>query len=373
MSTIFSEQEWLRYTRHVQLPGFGAAGQLKLKKSRVLIVGLGGLGAPVAMYLAAAGVGNLTLMDSDNVDLTNLQRQVIYKVNDIGKPKVQASAAHLSSLNPEITITSIHEHFSPSSRFTHDFDLVIDCSDNFSARYAVNDYCLRKRTPWIYASVHQHSGQCSVFIPDQACFRCLFPKAPDTFEDCNTAGVLGVLPGMLGLFQANEAITFLASGTSELANTLMLFNARELTLQKITLAKDPSCVCAAISSTGDATDSNIDLSPTPPAAQCATTHSALEISVEDFLRHQQNHSARIIDVRSSEEREAFHIGGEHITLATLLEHPEELDKSQPVIFYCQSGARSLKAAAALSALGHTCFNLQGGILNWLREKPKIMS
>ena len=364
MSNQFTEQEWLRYTRHIQLAGFGAAGQLRLKQSHVLIVGLGGLGTPVSMYLTAAGVGSLTLIDGDHVDLTNLQRQVIYTMDDIGKPKAQISATRLSSLNPDISISAFSEHFSTNTKFDNTFDLVVDCTDNFTARYAINDFCLKHETPWIYASVHQNAGQCAVFTPGEACFRCLFPKAPDTAADCNSVGVIGVLPGMLGLFQANEAIHYLTRDTSALSNTLMLFNAQNLDIQKIQLSKDPSCMC---SHPGE----ELLLPSSESVTHCEVEASPLEISKKEFIEYQKNCNAQIVDVRTEEERQAFNIGGEHFPL-DMLERAEyiseKLDKTKTLVFYCQSGTRSLQAAHAMHEQGFNSVSLSGGILAWLREE-----
>ena len=191
LETTFSSHEWLRYTRHLQLPNFGVAGQSKLKASHVLVVGAGGLGSPVCLYLAAAGVGHITIVDGDHVDITNLQRQIIFTTADIGQSKSVCAKDRLLSLNPEINVNAIEDHLSVDNASTliGAVDLVLDCTDNFSTRYLINDTCVALKKPWVFASIYQFSGQCALFTPNSACFRCLFPEAPQNIDDCNKINV----------------------------------------------------------------------------------------------------------------------------------------------------------------------------------------
>lgn len=369
-SPLFTEQEWLRYTRHVQLKGFGADGQTCLKKSKILIVGMGGLGSPVSLYLAAAGVGHLTIIDGDTVDLTNLQRQVIYTHDDIGLSKAACAKKRLLALNSDISITAIEEHFTPDTTFNEDFDLVLDCTDNFPVRYLINDFCHNHQLAWVYASIHQHSGQCAFFKPGEACFRCLFPQAPSEVEDCNSAGVIGVLPGLLGLFQANEALKYLAGQSPALDNKLMLFDANKLSMQKIALAKDPSCLCG---------EKHIDKNQQDYLFVCASESSeadnskpndtavSLAISTTEFNRLREKDGVTVIDVRDKNEREAFHIGGMHIALSELEGRYSEIDKDQTIVCYCQTGIRSQNAAQLLAGFGLKAKSLEGGLVGWLKS------
>lgn len=375
--TIFSANEWLRYSRHIQLSNFGADGQTKLKKSRILMIGTGGLGAPVSLYLAAAGVGHITLVDDDVVDLTNLQRQIIFSVEDIGKSKVFSAKKRLLGLNPEIEINAINQYFSAelALKLEGNFDLVIDCTDNFATRYLINDYCLKNTLPWIYASIHQYSGQCALFVPtnkhtdnteSNACFRCVFPDAPEDAQDCNSAGVIGVLPGMLGLFQANEALKLLSDLPTPLKNHLMLFDAKQLSLQKITLKASKSCLCQQGSVTLE--KSNVALQA---ACTSNTTDEYLKsLTPDKFNLRRDDNDTTVIDVRSISEHQGFHIGGTHISLDQLEERADELSRTVTYLCYCQSGKRSEKAVKLLQEKGFKAENLDGGLANWLKQAKK---
>lgn len=361
----FSSDEWLRYTRHIQLPQIGAAGQLKLKNSHVLIVGSGGLGSPVSLYLAAAGVGHITLIDGDSVDTTNLQRQILFTQNDVGKSKALSGKEKLSSLNSDIEVTAIAEHLTLSNgaSLIEQADLVLDCTDNFATRYLINDLCAQFKKPWVFASIHQFSGQCALFTPadDHACFRCLFPESPTNVADCNAAGVLGVLPGLLGMFQANEALKYLAGLPTPLENTLLLVEAIDLTFRKIKLTQNGDCAVCSLNKTAE------ELTEYYQFACASDEANMLEITPEKFETLKNSDDVLILDVRTSAERNAFHIGGEHIPLPELESRQNTLDKSKTIICYCQSGVRSLKAATTLQKLGFTTQSLKGGLAGYLKS------
>jgi len=338
---------------------------------------VGGLGAPLTLYLAAAGVGHLTLIDGDEVDLSNLQRQVLYTEADVGKHKVIAAKHRLGALNSAINIDTIQQHFSPEiaaslARGQHSdsgrpIDLVIDCTDNFPTRYLINDFCVQIQSPWIYASVYRSAGQCAVFLPGEACFRCIFPEPALDAEDCNSAGILGVLPGILGLFQSNEALKLLAGHTSPLQNHLMLFDAQGVSLQKIALSLAPDCTCRSDNFTiaADNRDYQFQCVTSPEHETLISTQPAL-VSPKEFESLKNSDAIICLDVRSHEEHQGFNLGGELMPLDTLAQQHHTLRKDVRYLCYCQSGKRSLDAAAMLQAAGFDAVSLSGGILAWLR-------
>ncbi|MGH1484975.1 MAG: molybdopterin-synthase adenylyltransferase MoeB [Cellvibrionaceae bacterium] len=366
-SMNFSGSEWLRYTRHLQLPQFGVAGQKRLKDSRVLIIGAGGLGSPVSLYLAAAGVGHITIVDGDQVDLTNLQRQIIFSTDEVGQAKAGCAKKRLLALNPEINVTAVEANLTIDNavKLIAAADMVLDCTDNFSTRYLINDTCVQLKKPWVFASIYQFSGQCALFTPATACFRCLFPDAPENIEDCNTAGVLGVLPGLLGTLQASEAIKFLAGLPTALENKLCMLETMDLSMNKIQLAKNTDCpVCSATN------DSVLDTDYTIACNFVADTYDT--ISTVEFAQHlssaENNDSYIILDVRSEEERINFHLGGLHIPINEINNNTNKLPKEKLVLCYCQTGVRSQKAVAILNNLGFKAKSLHGGIVDFLKSE-----
>ena len=359
MKTLFTAQEWHRYTRHIQLPQIGATGQAKLKQAKVLIIGAGGLGSPVALYLAAAGVGHITIVDGDCVELTNLQRQILFSTNDIGSSKATVAKEKLLALNPEITVNALESDFTTENAksLVKQSDLVLDCTDNFETRYLLNDTCVQLKKPWLFASIFQFSGQCALFTPKSACFRCLFPEMPTTALDCNAAGVLGVLPGLLGTIQANEAIKYLVGLPCPLENVLLVVDAIELATKKIKLATNPECKVCNEKVFHQSDYQRFCLND-------AFDSKALPIS--EFL-DKPSASYQLVDVRTLAEREGFNIGGTHIPLDALEEHLTQIDNSKDVIVYCQSGVRSAKAVAALATRQIDSVSLQGGLAEWLKQ------
>ncbi|WP_144393597.1 HesA/MoeB/ThiF family protein [Pleionea sediminis] len=360
--TEFNAKEWLRYTRHIQLPQMGAEGQSKLKNSHVLIVGAGGLGSPASLYLTAAGIGKITLVDADSVDVSNLQRQILYTEDDIGQLKVTQGQKHLQKLNSHIRLNTIKSSLSTDNaeKLIQQADIVLDCTDNFSTRYLINDYCSYLKTPWIFASVHQFSGQCALFTPDTACFRCLFPEMPTDIPDCNSGGVLGVTPGILGLIQANEAIKWLTELPTPLKNTLLLVETLELTFRNIKLSRSPDCPTCHSNNLSKENSSFYTESCSP------SPKKDFELTTEEFdnLKHLEN--CILLDVRTHPERNAFNLGGLHISLDTLQQNLNKLDKTKTILCYCQSGRRSLNAAEELNKYGFDCKSLHTGISGWLK-------
>lgn len=366
-TTSFSASEWLRYTRHIQLPEVGAAGQLKLKQSHILVIGTGGLGSPVALYLAAAGIGHLTLVDGDVVDTSNLQRQIIFEHGQVGQPKALAARERLLRINPDIRVDAVEAFLSVenAAELVGSADLVVDCTDNFSARYLINDYCCAIGRPWVFASIQKFFGQCALFTPGNACFRCLFPEPPINVEDCNSAGVIGVLPGLLGVLQANEAIKYLLGLPTPLQNHLLLVDALNLEFRSIQLTRSDNC--AACGNLAGAPDLPREA---PPQCSLDTrdidTREGTRLNPEDFRNRHRQGDCVLLDVRSPTERQAFHIGGQHIPLDELPQRLAELEGVETVLCYCQSGVRSGKALALLEELGFNGASLDGGLLAWLR-------
>jgi adenylyltransferase/sulfurtransferase len=367
--TDFSDKEWLRYARHLQLPQVGVEGQTKLKNAHVLIIGAGGLGSPVAFYLAAAGIGHITMVDGDTVDLTNLQRQILFQEQHIGLSKAAIAREQLLALNASIEITAFEEHLSTSNARTliQAADLVLDCTDNFATRYLINDHCVALEKPWLFASIYQFSGQCALFVPGGACFRCLFPESPQGIADCNTAGVLGVLPGLLGTIQATEAIKYLCGMESALANVLLMVETSDMSFNKIQLAKAPHCaVCSP-----DNKKQGLENFTDDYQWQCEVSDieaTQLEIPPSVFFKTQDDENILLLDVRTSAERGGYHIGGQHIPLDQLENKLDSLSKNKKIICYCQSGIRSLEAARRLSQAGKNAISLQGGLFALLKFK-----
>ncbi len=358
----FSGEDWLRYTRHIQLAQIGVQGQRTLKASRVLIVGAGGLGSPVALYLAAAGVGYLRLCDDDRVELSNLQRQILFDSTQEGQLKVEAAAERLSQLNPGCDL-DLHEegfHEANAERLIQDIDLVLDCTDNFRTRYLINDLCLRMECPWLYASIHQFSGQIALFEPGHACFRCVFPEAPDDAEDCNSAGVLGVLPGLLGTLQANEALKHLLGLPTPLSGNLMLVDALNLHFQRITLQAAPDCLCQS--------ENHADAPKPSRATTCARPQHTL--AAEAFDEYRTREGVRVLDIRSDSEISAFHLGGQPCSLEQLEAVKDEFAKEETLLCYCQSGKRSEEAVQRLHAWGYTAISVDGGIAAVLKARRR---
>ena len=354
--TTFDANEWQRYQRHMQLEGFAVAGQTRLKGSRVLIVGAGGLGCPAALYLAAAGVGHITLVDADTVCLSNLHRQILYTPADIGLNKALVARQKLLLHNPCIEVVALSERLRPDNarELIQQADIVLDCSDNFATRYLINDNCVNSRIPWIYASVLQFAGQVALFTPGQACFRCIFPQVATDIPDCNAAGVLGVMPGMLALLQSNECIKYLACIPSPLRNRLLLVDGMKLTFRNIGLSKDACCVCQQPIDTADHLQdygSACQLDPLPMNS----------VEGAAFIALSGGQNVLLVDVRRADEHQAFNIGGSNIPLEDNFSQHFS-DKSLHYLLYCQSGSRSSKGAALLLEQGFTqVSSLAGGL------------
>ncbi len=363
-----SPDERRRYDRHLILPEFGEDGQRRLREGRVLIVGAGGLGSPAALYLAAAGVGTIGLVDFDAVDVTNLQRQILYGTSDIGTPKLAAAGARLRALNPHVTVVPHDEPFSVTNarQLVESYDVVVDGTDNFATRYLVNDACVMARRPNVYGSVFRFEGQASVFaMPGGPCYRCLHPEPPPVglIPSCAEGGVLGVLPGVIGTIQATEAIKILTGIGETLAGRLLLYDALRMRMRQIVLPRDPACpVC------GDAPTIRTLVAY---AAHCgpglaARSNAGDDMTVEKLRDWRVSGTPHVlVDVREPGEHAEDRIEGAIlIPLAKALMNPGTLPKDRPIVVHCRSGGRSAVAVATLRLRGYDAHNLSGGILAW---------
>jgi adenylyltransferase/sulfurtransferase len=372
--------ETLRYGRHLVLPEVGLEGQLRLRSGRALIVGAGGLGAPAALYLAAAGVGRIGLADFDVVEVSNLQRQVLYTTADVGRPKVEAARERLLALNPEIVIEAHRERVSAANArgLLGGYDVVVDGTDNFPTRYLVNDACVLMGLPYVYGSIFRFEGQASVFWKGRApCYRCLHPEPPPAglVPNCAEGGVLGVLPGVIGSIQAAEALKILIGRGETLAGRLLLFDALTMRFREMAITRDPDCpVCGdrpTITELVDIDDACEAPDPSPmPAAEVPPTITVAELN--DRLARGERPT--LLDVRTPQEWDVCHLDGATlIPMQTLPARFAELDRSAEIVCYCHVGARSAMAAAYLRREGFSRVrNLVGGIEAWAVEVDPSM-
>lgn len=365
----FSEREFLRYARHLQLPQFGAAGQIKLKQACVTIVGCGGLGAPASIYLAASGVGHIRLIDDDNIELSNLQRQINFGEKDLNKKKADVTRERLLAINSDIKVSAIVEKVDAENvdALLAGSDIVLDCSDNFSARYTINASCKRSKRPWLYASIFQFSAQLALFKPNGPCYRCLFPKPAEQAQDCSAAGVIGVLPGIAGSLQALQAIKYLALETDEQAACeLMLFESMNMEWRKIAIRQDPTCLtCRGKPELDESLGEPLQNRQRPPEKNNVIDAAELETLLEAGT------SILLVDVRSTVEHNAYNLGGINIPLQELDANSDAFtDNAYLTVFYCQSGIRSAEAVSwAMNYLKiENARSLNGGITSYLARK-----
>lgn len=347
-----------RYLRHYQLPEVGPQGQTQLQASKVLIVGAGGLGSPVALYLAAAGVGTLGLIDPDVVSLSNLQRQILYATDQVGQPKVEQARQRLQALNPQVQLQTWSTALQPENlELIKHFDVIVDGTDNLSTRYLLNDACVWFNKPLVYGSVYRFAGQLASFDRQGGCYRCLYPDypEPEAVPSCNQAGVLGVLPGLIGTLQASEVLRLLLNWGPGLSNQLLLVHLQELQFERISLPQNPNCqVCSPSAVLHSAQDT----------ARWLKQQSA-QLSVREAQGFLLQPQVQVLDVRENSERHAGHLPGLHIPLAELQKAVNLLNPKLPLLVYCQKGTRSLQAVKSLKAQGFSeIWSLQGGFEAW---------
>lgn len=375
MSDGLSPAERLRYSRHLLIPAVGEAGQLRLKNASVLLIGSGALGSPAALYLAAAGVGRLGLVDADVVDASNLQRQILHGESWIGKPKLESAAARLREVNPLVR-TELHPvRFTPENamEIAAPYDIIVDGSDNFPTRFLTNDTAFFQKKPLVYGAIHRFEGQAGVFAPHLGgpCYRCLLPNMPPpgSVPTCQEAGVLGVLPGIIGSLQAMEAIKLiLGTGIIPLGR-LTCYDALHSSFRTLRLHRDPQCrLC------GDHPEIHgVSNAETTASASCAFTPEHMESITTTELRTalQGNFDGLLIDVREPDEYAAAHIDGSRlIPLKTLTDELATLPKDREILVHCKAGGRSAKAVQLLLDHGFTRVkNVTGGMDAWLAENP----
>lgn len=381
MPHALTADEYLRYSRHLLIPDVGLQGQLKLKAAGVLIIGAGGLGSPVALYLAAAGVGRIGIVDSDVVDASNLQRQVLHGSAMLGKPKVESARERLLDLNPHIQVDAYPEPFTVANarQIAAPYDVIVDCSDNFPTRYLSNDLCVLSGKPNIYGAIYRFDGQASVFDARQGpCYRCLFPEPPPPgmTPTCSDGGVLGVLPGVIGTLQATETLKVLLGIGETLVGRLLLFNALDMSFELIKLRKNPQCkVCGTNPSISELIDYEA-FCGIPGADQPSDMRAeGYEISAAELAAQLlRGDGLVLVDVREPHELEISHLPGARlIPLGELPTRLGELDKGVEIVLFCRTGSRSGRAMEILRAAGYTqARHLAGGINAWAREvDPRV--
>jgi len=367
--------EILRYSRHLILPEVGLDGQKKLKAARVLVVGAGGLGSPLALYLAAAGVGTLGLVDFDVVDLTNLQRQVLHGTKDVGRSKLQSAIDRLRDVNPHVAVEPFEVRLTSDNalEIVEAFDVVVDGTDNFATRYLVNDACVLTDRPNVYGSIFRFEGQASVFAtPDGPCYRCLFrePPPPGLVPSCAEGGVLGVLPGLIGTIQATEAIKLVLGIGEPLIGRLLLVDALRMQIRTVRLRRDPECPACGTREIRALIDYEEFCGLRRAAADELTAPVVRVITpLELAAKRARGDDFDLIDVREPHEYEIARLEGARlIPLASLGATVPTLNRDREIIVHCKTGARSAAAVRELQAAGfRNVWNLAGGIAGWSEE------
>ncbi|OGT99545.1 MAG: molybdenum cofactor biosynthesis protein MoeB, partial [Gemmatimonadetes bacterium GWC2_71_10] len=365
-ASALTAEELQRYARHLALPQVGREGQQRLKAARVLLVGVGGLGSPAALYLAAAGFGTLGLVDHDVVEHSNLQRQIIHATSDVGRPKLASAAARLADVNPAVRIEPHETRLTSANALDllADYDVIIDGSDNFPTRYLVNDACVLLGKPDVYGSIYRFEGQAAVFWAARGpCYRCLYrdPPPPELVPSCAEGGVLGVLPGIVGSIQAAEAIKLMLGAGEPLIGRLLLCDALRMSFRALTLDKDPACpVCGPSPTITELIDYEAFCGVTPRVEEEPVQ---LEISPQETREQLDRKQIVLVDVRERWEWDIGHIAGSRlIPLGTLPAQVDALPKDAEVVLYCQHGARSRQAALFLQDAGFAkARSMKGGI------------
>jgi molybdopterin/thiamine biosynthesis adenylyltransferase/rhodanese-related sulfurtransferase len=378
VASDLSREEISRYARHLVLPEVALEGQLRLKRSSVLLVGAGGLGSPAALYLAAAGVGRIGLVDYDVVDESNLQRQVLHDTSWVGRPKLESALARLRALNPHVQVEchAVLLDRENALDLLRGYDVIVDGTDNFESRYLVNDACYLLKKPNVHGAIFRFEGQASVFWPDRGpCYRCLFPKPPlpGQAPSCAEGGVLGVLPGVVGSIQATEAIKVLLGVGEPLVGRLLLFDALAMRFDELQLRRDPDCaLCSPRATIRELQDY--------PAfcgdGRIEETEPVEEITVQELKRRlDSGEDVQLVDVREPYEWAICRIEGARLVpLGALGARLHELDPARPTVLQCHVGVRSAAAAVQLRRAGFTSvLNLRGGILAWAREIDPSMA
>ena len=369
-----------RYSRHILLPEVGMEGQQKLKAARVLCVGTGGLGSPLALYLAAAGIGMLGLVDFDVVDASNLQRQIIHSTKDIGRKKLDSAEEKLKSLNPALNVIK-HEAMLTSANaldIFRDYDIIADGTDNFPTRYLVNDACVLTGKPNVYGSIFRFEGQASVFATKEGpCYRCLYPEPPPPgmVPNCAEAGVLGVLPGLVGVIQATEVLKLILGKGDSLAGRMLLVDALNMHFRELKLRKNSECpACGTKPTITQLIDYEQFCGVTPAAQESNLKNGIPQITVQELKqRIDAGEDVQLIDVREPWEAQLAQIGGKLIPKGDVPNRLAEIDRNREVVVHCKSGGRSQQIAELLKQSGYEkVANVAGGITAWSDQiDPKV--
>ncbi len=370
-----SREEILRYSRHLLIPEVGLDGQRKLKGSSALIIGTGGLGSPVSLYLAAAGIGRIGLVDYDVVDSSNLQRQVIHGTSTIGKLKVESARAKLLDLNPDIQVDVYNEPYTSENalQIARDYDIILDGTDNFPTRYLTNDVAVFLGKPNVYASIYRFDGQVSVFYAKEGpCYRCLFPEPPPPglVPSCAEGGVLGVLPGTIGTLQATEALKVLLGIGEPLIGKLLLYNALDMTFDFVKLKKNPKCrVCGPNADIKELIDYEEFCGVPSHDHEEGSAGANWDITAPELAERVKTNHLKLLDVREPHELQISSIANAiNIPLGQLAARLSELDSADEMIIFCKSGSRSARGLELLASAGFKKVkNLKGGINAWARE------
>ena len=384
METVLSNDEIRRYSRHLIMPEVTLEGQKRLKEASVLCIGVGGLGSPLAIYLTAAGVGRIGLVDFDRVEFSNLQRQILHHTGDVGRSKLESAAEKLRAINPEVEVVTYEEMFTSANavRICRDYDVVADGTDNFPTRYLANDVCVLLGKPNVYASVFRFEGQASVFHAEKGpCYRCLYPEPPPPgmVPSCAEGGVLGVLPGIMGTIQATEVVKLILGIGEPLIGRLLLFDALEMRSTEMQLQKDPDCpICGEHPTIHELIDYE---------AFCGLPVGGEEVHAEELgaeweitprelqARYEKDsHQPFIVDVREPHEWDICHLPQAHlIPEGDLPARMHELDSADEIVLYCRTGVRSTRALKLLREAGFRKLkNLVGGIHEWADEVDSSM-
>lgn len=381
-AATLSNEEVLRYSRHLIMPEVAMEGQLKLKQAKVLLIGAGGLGAPLGLYLAAAGVGRIGIVDFDVVDLTNLQRQVIHGTRDVGRKKLDSAAERMSEINPNVRIDKFETALTSENalEIMKDYDIVVDGTDNFPTRYLVNDACVLLGKPNVYGSIFRFEGQATVFATEAGpCYRCLYPEPPPPglVPSCAEGGVLGILPGLVGLIQATETVKLILGKGEPLVGRLLLYDALAMRFRELKLRKDPDCpICGPRRTIQKLMDYHQfcgvprqQPAPDAPGAGASET----DITAPELkAKMDRGETFVLVDVREPHEFQICRIPNSRlIPLAELQKRLNELDPADDIVVHCKMGGRSAKAASFLRSAGFkNVKNLKGGILAWSDQVDK---
>jgi adenylyltransferase/sulfurtransferase len=374
---LLSNDEILRYSRHLIMPEVGMEGQVKLKAAKVLCIGAGGLGSPLAMYLAAAGVGTIGIVDFDVVDFTNLQRQIIHSTADVGRKKLDSAAETIEGINPFVEVRKFETRLSSENALElfRDFDIIIDGTDNFPTRYLVNDACVLTGKPNVYGSIFRFEGQASVFATKEGpCYRCLYPEPPPPglVPSCAEGGVLGILPGLIGVIQATEAIKLILGNGEPLIGRLLLVDALGMNFRQLRLRKNPDCPACGKNPTITKLIDYQEFCGIRGEEKPVTT--VPEIQPQELKRRlDRGDDLFILDVREPHEYQICNLGGHLIPLGDLPKRVHELDSSREIVAHCKMGGRSAKAVDFLRQAGFKkVLNLAGGINAWAEKvDPKV--